>query len=161
MLLVLRVPWPRFGGGSQGSTGRALKYVAFSCFPSTVRGAVWGGSAGWCAQTAPTLLLPLPTARICVRQVQLIHSLVRLIVFFAQQGGRVFSFSMSLKKQGISFRLFCRVLGVAPHVRSPKDYVRAQFSGFRLRYFLNFSTKMLNLKPENSASTMGFSELTM
>ena len=27
----------------------------------------WGGSAGWCAQTAPTLLLPLPTARICVR----------------------------------------------------------------------------------------------
>ena len=38
--------------GSQGSTGRALKYVAFSCFPSTVRGAVWGGSAGWCAQTA-------------------------------------------------------------------------------------------------------------
>ena len=121
----------------------------------------WGGSAGWCAQTAPTLLLPLPTARICVRQVQLIHSLVRLIVFFAQQGGRVFSFSMSLKKQGISFRLFCRVLGVAPHVRSPKDYVRAQFSGFRLRYFLNFSTKMLNLKPENSASTMGFSELTM
>ena len=45
-------------------------------------------------------------------------------------------------------------------MRSPKDYVRAQFSGFRLRYFLNFSTKMLNLKPENSASTMGFSELT-
>ena len=75
----------------------------------------WGGSAGWRAQTAPTLLLPLPTARICVRQVQLIHSLVRLIVFFAQQGGRVFSFSMSLKKQGITFRLFCRVLGGPPH----------------------------------------------
>ena len=53
---------------------------------------------------------------------------------------------------------------MAPHVRSPSDYVRTQFSGFKLRCFLNFLTKKfkkhLNLKPGNSRSTMGFPELT-
>ena len=64
----------------------------------------------------------------------------------------------------ITFANFCWVLNVAPHVRSPSDYVRTQFSGFKLRCFLNFLTKKfkkhLNLKPGNSRSTMGFPELT-